>query len=259
MIAVSHHVTFFLGKRFPNAVPLIYVLGYPKSGTSWACQLISDYLRLPFPQHTIFPVGCPAVVHGHDLPSLKFPRGVFVIRDGRDVMVSSFHHLKSQFENGGGKKKQRAFFRSVDADAPVREALPAFIKHCARHPFAAKGNWGEHFHAFQKTKGNLAMVRYEDLLEDTEQALTTLIDSLTTEPVNLERIKETVARYSFAAQSGRDKGKEQSGSYLRKGESGDWRNHFSRAAAEMFDSHFGTALIEAGYEPDNSWVGSISK
>ena len=53
----SHHVTWFLGTRFPKSIPLVFVLGYPKSGTTWACQLAADYLQLPFPRYSLLPVG----------------------------------------------------------------------------------------------------------------------------------------------------------------------------------------------------------
>ncbi len=36
---ISHHLTWFLGTRFPKAIPLVFVVGYPKSGTTWACRL----------------------------------------------------------------------------------------------------------------------------------------------------------------------------------------------------------------------------
>lgn len=64
--AASHHVTWFLGTRFTKAIPLVFVVGYPKSGTTWACQLVADYMQLPFPRYSLLPIGCPAVVHGHE-------------------------------------------------------------------------------------------------------------------------------------------------------------------------------------------------
>ena len=45
----SHHVTWIIGTRAPKLVPLVFVVGYPKSGTTWAAQLVADYLQMPFP------------------------------------------------------------------------------------------------------------------------------------------------------------------------------------------------------------------
>ena len=81
----SHHLTWFPGTRFPDAIPLVFVTGYPKSGTTWACQMVADYLRLPFPRFTLLPVGCPAAVQGHQRVWKRYRKGVYVLRDGRDV------------------------------------------------------------------------------------------------------------------------------------------------------------------------------
>src|SRR5690606_3457682 len=93
MRVVSHHVTWWLGRTFKKSIPLIYVTGYPKSGTTWLTQLTADYLQLPFPRYPILPVGCPAVMHGHEMVSPHDPPGVYLVRDGRDALVSLFFHL----------------------------------------------------------------------------------------------------------------------------------------------------------------------
>ena len=54
--------------------------------------------------------------------------------------------------------------------------------------------------------------------------------------------------------TGRRPGEEARGEFARKGVSGDWENHFTRAAAEVFDSYAGNALVELGYEQNSSWV-----
>ena len=57
LCAASHCVTFFLGLKCPRSIPMVFVLGYPKSGTTWAAQLVADYLQMPFPQHSLQPMG----------------------------------------------------------------------------------------------------------------------------------------------------------------------------------------------------------
>ena len=88
VIKASHHLSYYIAKWFPRAVPCVCVLGYPRSGTVWASQMIADYLQLPYPILSLFPIGCPAIFHGHQRVERNGPRTVYVMRDGRDALVS---------------------------------------------------------------------------------------------------------------------------------------------------------------------------
>ena len=69
-----------------------------------------------------------------------------------------------------------------------------------------------------------------------------------------ERAEEIVNRFSFRNQSGRKPGQENIRSFLRKGIVGDWKNHFTSEARQVFNQHAGDALKMLGYESDDSWV-----
>ena len=78
MRVASHNVTWLLGTRFPKSIPLVFVVGYPKSGNTWAAQLVSHCLQLPYPRHSLLPLArwaasrscCPA----RRGPSLRLAR-----------------------------------------------------------------------------------------------------------------------------------------------------------------------------------------
>jgi hypothetical protein len=88
----------------------IFIVGYPKSGNTWMqCllaglifgidtrfapdSLVQDlvpdvYFKRFYRRHLT-----PTFFKTHDLPRERYRRVIYLVRDGRDVMVSFFHHL----------------------------------------------------------------------------------------------------------------------------------------------------------------------
>jgi hypothetical protein len=52
---------------------------------------------------------------------------------------------------------------------------------------------------------------------------------------------------------GRKKGDENFRSHYRKGQAGDWKNHFNDQHKAVFKEKYGDLLIKLGYEKDNNW------
>ncbi len=261
LIAGSHHLTFTLGRYFPKTFPFVFVIGFPKSGTSWVCQMIAEYMRLPFPQNAILPIGFPAVVHGHETTRQTFPNAVYVMRDGRDAMASLYHHICGQSHHDQGRTSTRK-------GAEPASRFEDFVCDQLRRPTGSKVHWGEHVQRYlaatDATRPRL--IRYESLLSDPVATLTRALDALTGRPSDGERVRAAVDKFAFDRQR---KGygahlrqkqdsdpPEDRSSYLRKGTSGDWRNHFTAAAASAFAHACGDTLIASGYETDDSWVST---
>ncbi|MCK4888495.1 MAG: sulfotransferase domain-containing protein, partial [Candidatus Aminicenantes bacterium] len=108
-----------------------------------------------------------------------------------------------------------------------------------------------------KNKGNIMRITYESLLNDTGKELARMVRWVTDEDIDLKRLGEVVEKFSFESQSGRKPAEEDKNSFLRKGISGDWKNKFSREAAEIFDHYAGEMLIEEGYEKNREWTKGI--
>lgn len=257
---VSHHATFFIGKHFPKLVPMCFVIGYPKSGTTWACQVAADYLQLPFPRYALLPVGCPAVVHGHERVSPRFHQGLYVMRDGRDALTSLYFFLLKGMnippgDNPKLNKHQRRNFPGLTNRDDVHGNIARFIEAQMKHPNSCRLNWGDHIRSFYETKGHHCVpVKYEDLRLDGERAFARAMTELMGEEADMDKVRRALERFSFEKQAGRKAGQEDTRSFLRKGEVGDWRSKFSREAAEIFHDYCGDALIMSGYEADDSWL-----
>jgi hypothetical protein len=254
LIALSHRITLLLGKMCPRAIPLVFVTGFPKSGTSWVSQLVADYLQLPLPRLSVLPLGCASVLHGHEPPSPRLAGTVYVVRDGRDVMVSFYWaFLKRIKAVGSVSRRDRYLFPNGRAE-DIRDGLPHFIDALMKRPYATRFNWPDHVRNYLNAElPATPLIRYERLLADGITEFGQAISVLTGEEISVSRLADTLNRFSFDHQARINLG----GSNRRAGVAGGWKDYFTRAAAERFDEHAGEALVQLGYEEDRSWVGNI--
>jgi hypothetical protein len=258
--AMSHKINLVLGKRFRGVAPLILVTGYPKSGTTWACQIAADYLELPFPRYNLLPTACPAVIHGHETLRTSFPQVLYVMRDGRDVMVSLYFYLLRGVAPGDRlPRRLRYIFPVFHGIENVRKNLPAFIEHQAVRPHSAPLNWSRHvLESIEYASNGRPILRYEDLLNDGKASLASAMEQLTGNPASLERAGASMARYTFSRQSAKSMLPGGAKGFMREGKAGDWRNYFTREAAEIFAKCFSEGLVAGKYETDDRWVEDVN-
>lgn len=179
---------------------------------------------------------------------------IHIIRDGRDVAVSTTHHLWNQAEDRGGhsrlppaqRRKREAYDR--DPKALIESGGGMFpegwITRTARRWANNVENTIEDGPAL--LGDNYAQVRYEDLIESPEQEASRLLEFL-----GASADKDTVARCvgstSFEKLSeGRQRG-EEGASFYRKGVAGDWRNVFTEENRQQFEAEAGELLGRLGY------------
>lgn len=172
--------------------------------------------------------------HAHFLPALSrfFPgcRVLHIIRDGRDVAVSGWHHnLRKEGE------AFRARFRT----------MAHYVE------FITRTNWTRYI-AQARRFGRVAPhryleVRYESLHEDPCGETRRLLEFLDLDPAP-EVVRRCVESGSFSRLSGdRDPGQEDRSSFFRKGAVGDWRDQLDAASLEAFERHGGRLRRELGY------------
>lgn len=256
---VSARLTKVIAERFGMRLGMWFGAGYPRSGTTWLCQLMAGYLDVPFPRRYRLPVCRPSVIHSHWLPPARPPHTIYVVRDGRDVLVSRYFYevrAVTQARNPRGARMRRERFDRLygaGADlADVRANLPAFIDAELTAPQLTGVTWAEHVQRWLVAPSDrVAIVRYEQLRTDAAGTLASAFEQLTGS-ADRGRLKLAQERYDFTAQQARPAvpPTRSAAGYLRRGVPGDWREHFSDAAREVFDRHAGDTLRRLGYPPD---------
>ena len=240
----------------PGVVPLYVVNEFPKCGGTWVGQMLGRALDVPFPRNRL-PVLRPSIMHGHYLSPFGMMNTTVAWRDGRDVMVSWYHHCLFPNDRYNSvlvelTRKDLAFADYED----VRGNLSTFIEYAftrQRHPGFS---WAQFVRRWHGRKEGVVHTSYEALRQDTAGELVRISRELAGRDLDPERAREIADEFSFARQSGRKPGQENKSSFIRKGVVGDWRNQFGPEARAAFDRYAGEELILLGYERDHAWAAS---
>ena len=266
MRRASSRTTEQIARHLGNHFPMWVGCGFPKSGTVWLCKLMSGYLGVPYPQNYAMPIAMKSVVHAHWDYHPGLPTTAYIHRDGRDVVVSLYHHQMKIVNDArhphAAAKLRRRFARlwgpSFDP-GDTSGNMARFIEAEFADPAFMKCTWSRHVQDWLGTaRPRVHAVGYEQLKADPVKAVAQLMSSIEGRPADQRRVELTVARNDFELTSGRQAGTEDTTNELRKGIVGDWRNVFTREAAEVLESCAGAQLRLLGYEQDASWVESVA-
>ncbi len=256
-----------IGVLWGESFPFWYVSEYPKSGGTWLGKMLASYLDIPLPQHSRLPIAMKAVLHNHWRYSPRLRRVFYLYRDGRDIMVSFYFHrmraiqqdVLSPYQKRMRRRYAKAFGENFDPQDTASN-LPAFIELEMKKPRSSRISWPEHIRQWcLPKKDHIAYLSYEELLSDPHEALSRALSVFVDTPPDHRLLDEVIDRYSFARMTKRKPGQEDRSSFIRKGVAGDWKNHFTREAAEVFRHHAGDTLIQLGYEKDDEWVKQCPK
>jgi hypothetical protein len=238
---------------FSNILTLPLVTEFPRSGGTWLCQMLADYLEIPFPRNKI-PLDYRCVIHGHYLyfPTLK--NVIVLYRDGRDVMVSYYFHslFPNEIRNSHFVKTMRGYLAFKDYHDVIAN-LPRFLEFVFTRKPSPRFNWAE-FVDNWADRNNTYSLKYENLLSEPLRELSKLLATRFSLEPDIDKIEAIVAKNSFRSTTGRKPGEESRSSFARKGIAGDWKNYFSSEASRVFNHFAGKQLIKLGYEDDESWV-----
>jgi len=239
--------------RMSHVLPLILAAEFPKSGGTWIAQMIASAAGYRFPRNNLAPHFRRAVLLGHHRYSRMYDNVFVIYRDGRDVMVSAYHHFlfENEWNDAGHVESVRRELGYKDGDEPYHKFNDfvewMFTGYCRRR---MRFSWAEFVRSW--IDRDVPGVRYEDMLAKPVFELGRLCLSLELD-VETARLEAIVDENSFKAQARKAPEGSTPGSFARKGIAGDWKNIFDPTSSEIFRHFAGDELIALGYESDNDW------
>jgi hypothetical protein len=178
----------------------------------------------------------PRIMKSHAPYVSEYPKVIYLIRDGRDIYVSYYHHRLKQ----------------LPPDCTFRQ----FLERQDHYP----STWGEHVESWISAgdTSKILLVKYEDLVHDCNKELKRILNFI---GINRSQSQlETATKASCfenMQRIEREKGRlfRRGGPdiFMRRGKTGDWKDYFKQEEKIIFKAREGQFLVKLGYEKNNDW------
>lgn len=228
----------------------ILVIGYPKSGNTWATRLLAAAINCPvggFWGSDHNEIAIEGLERASDFRVFKahqsydrlctigkFEKFIYMVRDPRDVVCSGAHYWQAKAFNehyGSNTDKYEAMIQTV--------LEGSFYPHCRRP-------WKYHIRDYRYRAG--LIVKYEDLLKSTRSELSKIMIFLGLER-SQEHLETVVLEQSFESVKSKAKatGDQRNINFLRKGKASSYRNELNAEQCERIVSGCEPEISELGY------------
>jgi len=185
----------------------------------------------------------PRILKSHESFDPRYKRVIYVVRDPRDVALSNYHWEMKQ--------------RSMGDNYPIEQFVPRWMEPLF---WARLGSWAEHVTCWLSTrqgKEGFLLLRYEDMLANPEKEMGKVARLLGIDPT-----PERLARAAQLSSADRmrklekDQGDKwvqtkytrQDKQFVRKADSGGWREILPPASVELIESEWGDIMKTLGYK-----------
>ena len=227
-----------------------FLVSFPRSGSTWIRYLLTNMIWnrdvLTATVVRVIPgvhlrrdrdlvrVPPPRLLKSHCPLNPRYPRVVYIVRDGRDVAVSYYY-----------RRVTHGF---------VYGSFSPFLTAFLDGRVGSQGTWQDHVEGWLLRRSEqvpLLLVRFEDLKADTGGQLARLSDFLNIS-YGQKDLEEAIRSASFSnmrqmEEARRPRLDESDKFATRKGIVGDWRHHFSAQDEALFWEKAGDAMRLAGY------------
>jgi Sulfotransferase domain len=248
------------GRNFAVFPDDTLVVSYPRSGNTWTRFLIANLVH---PEKTItfanieslIPdtssissralkrISRPRIIKSHDYFDHRYPKVIYIVRDPRDVALSYYDFQRK--------------YRHIEDKHPLERYVDDFVN--GRLISASWGTWAENVGSWMAARGhteNFLLLRFEDMLEDTQRELVRVAQFL-----NLAVTSETLERaiVNSAADRMRQMEKQEEGQwvatkkhrkdipFVRVAKSGGWKTNLPAPCVMQIEAAWGELMSSLGY------------
>jgi hypothetical protein len=258
----------------------MFLAAFERSGSTWLRFVLSEILSGQSAQftnvNTVIPElflhrqGKPVVggqaklIKTHEPYRGEYHRAIYLVRDVRDVLLSNYV-----------REKAMGMTEFVSADGSLDQYMHQFLA----GKTVRYGSWQNHVESWLNSplaaRGDLLVVRYEDLRADTEAHLKTILEFLGVS-ASAKRIREAIENNSLEkmrqkedkVKADREKSEKdvllkfhrgngsEDARFVRSGSVAGWRKRLSDYQLEEIDRLAGSTLIRCGYPLASTAAGS---
>ncbi|HEV2731881.1 MAG TPA: sulfotransferase domain-containing protein, partial [Terriglobales bacterium] len=238
-----------------------FIVSYPRSGNTWTRFLVANLVHPEQPVtfaniERLIPdaeaqssrymksVSRPRMIKSHQYFDPRYKKVIYVVRDPRDVALSYYDFARK--------------YRQIDDGYSLATYVSDFA--AGRLSSADWGTWGENVASWIYTRNGqpgFLLLRYEDMLGDTERELAKVAGFLGIEPES-KRLTAACERSSAehmrslesvqAEQWVTTKNKRSDIPFVRTAASGLWKSKLPANAIGEIESAWGPLMKNLGYE-----------
>jgi len=178
-----------------------------------------------------------------NLAELANPERVnyFIYRDPRDLLVSAVFFARDKYP---GHELHDYYNQLGDFSACLRVEI-AGIDDFGLHLPPLRVRYDRYLGFFETPA--MMPVRFEDLIHRRRETITAMLDYYEARGYELAVLRDQALELILAAIQ------PEKSITFRKGQTGDWQEHFSAENRQLFKEVNGDLLIQLGYEKDNYW------
>jgi len=222
---------------FPNGKGV--VCGLPKSGNTWLVSLLRDYLEMDtvllLDGKPTSGIGMTHKPYSYGL-SIRpdFARGVYIMRDLRDMLVSYYHY------------SQTDYYRELNDPYQSFDSIEAFYYQYFLSILVHRYDWWNHAEAY--TSHAIPVVRYEDLFDAPQETFKRVLSRMSLS-VDETRIKQVVEKNQLkrVKQEGQALWHSVPTTHFRKGGYGNYKDELPESVIQHLEKEFGSYLTRWGY------------